>query len=101
MKPSALYLLQEPACLKPHSGAFQHISVGHKELSKSFYLKVYLVIQRIDVESKKKGIKSLSMLINFLLLICKIYSNGDFFLGLDQKGNKEFSLSFSNKKSTL
>ena len=38
MSTKAIYLLQEPTCLNPHSGAFQHIYIGHKELSKSFDL---------------------------------------------------------------
>jgi glycosyltransferase involved in cell wall biosynthesis len=58
LKPSALYLLQEPACLNLHSGAFQHIFIGHKELSKSFDLEIYLSTQKIDIESiKQKAVK--------------------------------------------
>ncbi len=56
MKPKAIYLLQEPSCLNPQSGAFQHISIGYKELSKSFDLEGYLNARRIDFEAIKPSL---------------------------------------------
>ena len=37
-----IYLIQESGCLNPYSGAFHHISMGFKELSKYFIVKLYL-----------------------------------------------------------
>jgi glycosyltransferase involved in cell wall biosynthesis len=53
MKRKSLYLLQEPACLNPRSGAFQHISIGYEELSKSFDMKIFLNTKKIDLEKIK------------------------------------------------
>ena len=36
MKKKGVYLIQEPGCLNPTSGAFQHINMGLKYLGKEF-----------------------------------------------------------------
>lgn len=57
MKLKSIYLLQEPACLNPHSGAFQHISVGLVELSKYYDISAYLNTHKIDLDSLKKNVE--------------------------------------------
>lgn len=53
-----IYLIQEPACLNPHSGAFQHISMGVKYLSKAFDLEIYLTTEKIKLEDHAKAKKT-------------------------------------------
>lgn len=42
IKPRGVYLIQEPGCLNPYSGAFNHINVGLSELGKNFDMNLYL-----------------------------------------------------------
>lgn len=55
MQKKAIYLIQEPGCLNPCSGAFQHISMGVKHLSSSFDLEVYLKSNKLDLLSYEKN----------------------------------------------
>lgn len=41
-KPNGVYVVTESGCLEPHSGAYFHISVGLKELSKYFSINAML-----------------------------------------------------------
>lgn len=97
MRKKAIYLVQEPGCLNPYSGAFQHISMGVKELSKYFNIKLFLnnnsveltnYINKINPEQNKEEtikkvkqrgcvygtLKDLSVLFKNLLKIPKLYS---------------------------
>ena len=97
IKPRGIYLIQEPGCLNPISGAFNHISAGVRELSNDFNMKVYLNSKQIELKyhstdefkevsksvtfkkSKQKGffygtLKDLSIFFKNLLKIPKLYS---------------------------
>lgn len=65
MQKKVIYLIQESGCLNPYSGAFHHISMGLKELSKYFIVKLYLnsnsveladYIKKINPDENKKEI---------------------------------------------
>jgi glycosyltransferase involved in cell wall biosynthesis len=58
VKKKGIYLIQEPGCLNPHSGAFQHIKQGVKHLSKEFDIDVYLVNQKINLTNYEKATDS-------------------------------------------
>ena len=56
MQKKAIYLIQEPGCLNPYSGAFQHITMGVKELSKFFNIKLFLNTNSIELKDFAKNI---------------------------------------------
>ena len=58
IKPRGIYLIQEPGCLNPYSGAFHHISMGVKELSKYFNIKLFLNSNSIELSKYAKKINS-------------------------------------------
>ncbi|WP_100627187.1 glycosyltransferase [Algoriphagus formosus] len=90
-----IYLITEPACLNPFSGAFQHISVGYKQLSVSYDMTAYLNHQSINLSNyktnefpqkkgeniisiKKRGVlygtvKDLQLIIQYVLNIAILY----------------------------
>lgn len=56
MEKKAIYLIQESGCLNPYSGAFHHISMGLKELSKYFIIKLYLNSSSVELADYVKKI---------------------------------------------
>ena len=56
MQKKVIYLIQEPGCLNPYSGAFHHISMGVKELSKYFIVKLFLNSSPIELADYTKKI---------------------------------------------
>lgn len=96
MKKKVIYLIQESGCLNPYSGAFHHISMGLKELSKYSIVELYLnsnsvkladYVKKINPQENNKEIlnkikqcgyaygtlKDLSVLFKNLLKIPKLY----------------------------
>ncbi len=95
MKIKAIYLIQEAGCLNPQSGAFQHISVGYRQLSKAFDMTAFFNNQSINLNgyktneslpknsdkikrAKKRGvlygtIKDLQLIFQYVLNIPKLY----------------------------
>mgnify|MGYP003113499715 CR=1 FL=1 len=53
-KPKAIYLIQEKGCLNSFSGAFQHITMGVKELSKYFDIELQLNDKKIILKAYTK-----------------------------------------------
>lgn len=56
MQKKVIYLIQELGCLNPYSGAFHHISMGVKELSKYFNVKLFLNSSSIELADYTKKI---------------------------------------------
>ncbi|WP_282039408.1 glycosyltransferase family protein [Saccharicrinis aurantiacus] len=52
-KNKGIYLIQEPACLNPTSGAFQHIKMGLKHLGTAYNLVPYLGTNTLDIAAIK------------------------------------------------
>lgn len=97
MQKKVIYLIQEPGCLNPYSGAFHHISMGVRELSKNYCVKLFLNSSSIELAGYAKKIneeqnikedikkikqrsyvygtlKDISILITNILKIPKLYS---------------------------
>ena len=50
-----VYLIQEPGCLDPNTGAFQHITSGYRELNKRFRVGIYLEGVKVDLSNPVNG----------------------------------------------
>jgi len=51
-KPIGIYLIQEVGCINPHSGAYQHISMGVQQLSHHFNIETYLATKPINLATR-------------------------------------------------
>jgi len=56
MQKKAIYLIQEPGCLNPTSGAFQHIKMGLKHLEKEFEMILYLGANSLELNKIESAI---------------------------------------------
>ncbi|MUU77871.1 glycosyltransferase [Winogradskyella endarachnes] len=54
-----IYLIQEKGCLNPNTGAFQHISMGLRQLSNNFEIELFLNSKQIDLTdyTKQENVK--------------------------------------------